>query len=538
MRIHPIKLENQNKLISDYRLEKEEIMDFFDYIPSGDLEGRVKDLHERIFQRESLQEVLHKLNKGWDAPNSTLHNIDRFSNEDSVVVIAGQQAGLLTGPMYTINKVISVLQLAKQQEEKLNIPVIPVFWIAGEDHDFDEINHIFMQEKSRLRKLKVGQENINKSSVSEIQLEKNIIRDWLDKVFSYLEETENTKDLYHSILLCLEQSETYTDFFARLIFKLFPDEGLVLIDSHHPLVRNLEKEYFEQMILKQREISSGVNEILNKLRKNDYQVPLEADLNSGNLFYHHNKERILLYRNENGGWNGKQGEVELTTKELITIANNQPEKLSNNVVTRPLMQELLFPSLAFIGGPGEISYWSALKPVFHVFGIKMPPIFPRLSFTYIESKVSKLMGRLTITTEEVVNNGIQDYKRNWINSKTKPPIHELAVEMKETIEKAHKPLRDLAKEIRADIGDLADKNLYYLQKEISFIEGRMVKAIEEKYNKELTEMDLIKVNLYPDGLQERIWNPLPFINKFGADFIKKTIDNPYSFSNDHYLVYL
>lgn len=147
---------SQNKLISDYRLGKQEIMDFFDYIPSGDLETRVKELRERTFQRESLQEVLHKLNKAWDAPNSTLHNINRFSNKDSVVVIAGQQAGLLTGPMYTINKVISILQLAKQQEEELNIPVIPVFWIAGEDHDFDEINHIFMQEKSRLKKTKGG----------------------------------------------------------------------------------------------------------------------------------------------------------------------------------------------------------------------------------------------------------------------------------------------------------------------------------------------------------------------------------------------
>jgi len=539
MRIHPIKkMGSQNKLISDYRLGKQEIMDFFDYIPSGDLETRVKELRERTFQRESLQEVLHKLNKAWDAPNSTLHNINRFSNKDSVVVIAGQQAGLLTGPMYTINKVISILQLAKQQEEELNIPVIPVFWIAGEDHDFDEINHIFMQEKSRLKKLKVGQENIDKCSVSEIQLEKNIIRNWLDNVFSYLRETENTKDLYHSILRCLDQSETYTDFFARLIFKLFPNEGLVLIDSHHPLVRNLEKEYFEQMILKQQEISSGVYEILNKLRKKDYQVPLEVELNSGNLFYHHDKERILLFRNENGGWIGKQNEIELTTEELINIATNQPERLSNNVVTRPLMQELLFPSLAFIGGPGEISYWSALKQVFHVFGIKMPPVFPRLSFTYIEPKVSKMIEHFTITPEEVVNNGVQDYKRNLIDSQTNPPIHELAKDIKATIEKAHRPLRDLAKGIRADIGELADKNLYYLQKEISFIEGRMVRAVEEKYDKELTELDYINVHLYPDGLQERIWNPLPFINKFGVDFIKKTIDSPCSFLHDHYLVYL
>ncbi len=98
---------------------------------------------KKNIDRDKLTEALTEMNKEWDAPESTYKAIERLKEENSAVVIGGQQAGLLTGPLYTINKVLSVIQFAKQQESKLNVPIIPVFWIAGEDHDFDEINHVF-----------------------------------------------------------------------------------------------------------------------------------------------------------------------------------------------------------------------------------------------------------------------------------------------------------------------------------------------------------------------------------------------------------
>src|SRR5690625_5111478 len=133
MQIDPIKLQKQNKLIKDYRNQDERIMNFFDYPLDYTYEQRASDLKEREFNREELADVLYMINRQWDAPKSTLKNIERFRSEESVVVIGGQQAGIMTGSMYTINKVISIIQLAREQEAVLNIQVIPVFWIAGED---------------------------------------------------------------------------------------------------------------------------------------------------------------------------------------------------------------------------------------------------------------------------------------------------------------------------------------------------------------------------------------------------------------------
>src|SRR5690625_5711903 len=121
MQIDPIKLQKQNKLIKDYRNQDKKIMNFFDYALDYTYEQRARELREREFNREELADVLYTINQQWDAPQSTLENIDRFRSEESVVVIGGQQAGIMTGPMYTINKVISIIQLAREQEAVLNI---------------------------------------------------------------------------------------------------------------------------------------------------------------------------------------------------------------------------------------------------------------------------------------------------------------------------------------------------------------------------------------------------------------------------------
>ncbi len=517
---------------------KENIIKYFDYKPFGQFKDRMKDLQERTFNRFQLTNVLEEMNNEWNAPDETIHNIERLKNKDSVVVIGGQQAGLLTGPLYTINKVISIVKLAKQQESELGIPVIPVFWIAGEDHDFDEINHIFLRAKSRMKKYKIGQQVTVKNSVSNIELNDEEAVHWLNLLFKELEETNITRELYTSIKDSLAKSRTYTDFFAHLLFKLFPQEGLVLIDSAHREVRKLESSHFAEIIDKQHEISMGVSNQLDGLAKEGYDISLEASGDDAHLFYQNGDERILLIRNSDGSWVGKNNEVVFSTKELLQIAEESPERLSNNVVTRPLMQELLFPTLAFIAGPGEISYWAALKPVFKNVDIKMPPVVPRLSFTYIDRKVSKSLNQFDLTAEFIVNNGVDLFREEWFDSKTEPSIHELIIELKQTIKEAHKPVEGLAKTIRSDIGELANKNLFYLHKHVDFLEKRMIKAVQEKHEKELSDLENIGICLHPEGLQERVWNPLPFINKYGFHTIRELMKEPCSFEKDHYLVFL
>ncbi|NAP01124.1 bacillithiol biosynthesis BshC, partial [Halomonas sp. MG34] len=195
--------------------------------------------------------------------------------------------------------------------------------------------------------------------------------------------------------------------------------------------------------------------------------------------------------------------------------------------------------LAFIGGPGEVGYWAVLKPAFKAMQMKMPPVLPRLSFTFIDRNVEKFLSKYSIHVEHAVNYGVEDIKQDWLNKKQDPPIHELSVDIKQKIKDIHKPLRDAAKGVRADLGDLADKNLLYLQDTIDFLEGRINKTIEEKYAREIEEFDLISLSLRPEGgLQERIWNPIFWLNHHGTQFLQSIIHQDLSMKESHFVVWL
>ncbi|QKY68951.1 bacillithiol biosynthesis cysteine-adding enzyme BshC [Lentibacillus sp. CBA3610] len=541
MRITPIKLQKQNALIDDYRKQHPSISEHFDYDPYSEAtyHTRAQVLQQKYIDREQLTEALAGMNKRWDAPEAVYRNINRLKKDNSVVVIGGQQAGLLTGPMYTINKIISIIQFAKDQESRLQIPVIPVFWIAGEDHDFDEINHIYVPEENSLKKHKLQQQITDKCPVSTISIDQSAAAQWVDNLFERLTETEHTQSLYRTIQNCLHQSATYVDFFARVIYQLFDEEGIVLVDSADSGLRELEREHFTTLIKKQREISSGVHTSLQQLSQKGYSVSLDTESDDAHLFYHEGDNRILLTRDDEGNWVGKQNEVQLTTEEMLEAANNHPVLLSNNVVTRPLMQECLFPTLAFIGGPGEVGYWSALKPAFQAVNMEMPPVLPRLSLTLIDRHVEKIMLKYGITGDDAVNYGAEADKIKWLTSQSSPPVQQIASEVRQAVAGVHKPLRDIARETRTDLGELADKNLYYLNEHIAYLENRIMKTLEEKYVGELHEFDLIHNSTHPhNGLQERIWNPLFWLNDYGVYFIKQLARKTCSFEYDHHIVYL
>ncbi|UFU00932.1 bacillithiol biosynthesis cysteine-adding enzyme BshC [Radiobacillus kanasensis] len=540
MWIDPIKLQNQNKLIHDYQTNQKDILDFFDYAPHNaeSFSQRLAELKTRSFKREGLVQVLMEMNKEWDASEATLANIKRLKDENSVVVIGGQQAGLLTGPLYTIHKVISIIHLARVQEKKLHVPVIPVFWIAGEDHDFAEINHVMMPLQGRMKKYRTLQRADQKRAVSQLHLDKEKTKQWVQMVFGTLTETEHTAELYSLCNQIIDQSETFVDFFAKLIFYLFEQEGLVLMDSNDSRVRKLESDYFLQMIKEQPNISGGVYQTLRQLQQRGYSVSVDAEENDGHLFIQLNGERILLIRN-GSDWVGKQGECRYSQEEMLEIARNTPELLSNNVVTRPLMQELLFPSLAFLGGPGEVAYWSVLQNAFYTMDMKMPPVLTRLSFTLVDHKIRKLLDKHLVSAGDAVNNGVLHEKTNWLASQASPPIEQVVDQVKLAFERNHAPLRQIAKDMRADLGELAEKNLFHLFRELEFMEDRLTQAFEEKHQHVLEEFDSVNVALHPeDGLQERMWNVIPYLNLFGKSFIQEILQQDFDYKQDHYLIYL
>ncbi|MEH7386288.1 bacillithiol biosynthesis cysteine-adding enzyme BshC [Bacillus sp. JJ1521] len=539
MEVLDLSLPSSNRLVNDYLSNKMDIEKYFDYDIQSPLvfEVRKKDLEKRSFEREKLVEHLYSFNKRLNYHPHTLDNINKLIDPRSVVVIGGQQAGVLTGPLYTIHKIVSIIKLAKEQEEKLNIPVIPVFWIAGEDHDFAEINHLYVNLQNGIRKRAVPQYNNRKMMVSSIEIEQEGFMEWIEEVFETYGETNHTNSLLELLNGFVENSKTYVDFFIQITNELFGRSGLVLVDSGSKEVRTLQSTYFKKMIGKNREIHDAL--LLQQEVLSSYQYAKTIDMNasSANLFYTQDDERILLeYNVEHDVFSGKNNECILCGDELLEVAENQPELLSNNVVTRPVMQEFLFPTLAFISGPGEVSYWAELKKVFEVMEIKMPPVVPRLMMTIVERAIESNIEEIGLTIQAVLSGELAKAKEKWLEKQT-ADVDGIISEAKKEVEQIHKKVRNVGLDVDPGLADLLLKNAQNIQSQFDFLKNTFNRSILSRNEIELNRFNRVEKSILPLGSpQERLWNVFYYLNKYGADFINDLLALPFEFNGKHKVI--
>ncbi|SDM51385.1 bacillithiol biosynthesis cysteine-adding enzyme BshC [Psychrobacillus sp. OK028] len=488
-------------------------------------------------KRTELAEVITSFMSKYGISVKSSQHIDELRN-NGVVVIGGQQAGILSGPLYSIHKAISVIALAKQQREILGVPVIPVFWIAGEDHDIDEINHVYIERSRTLQKLVYPEKSRTKKIASESSFDQQLMDGYLNEIFKSLPETLYTKKLKSKVMELLENNLTYTSFFTALMNELFQEEGLLLIDAAYKPLRKLESDYFQLQILHAPEIANAVFEHEGKMEQQGYGTPIQAKESAAHLFYIVEGERFLLERVNNLFINEAKG-LSFTLDELMEIARENPEQLSNNVVTRPIMQEMVFPVLSFIAGPGEIAYWGTLKTAFEIFGMKMPVLMPRISISIVDAKTQSLLEKLSFTIEEVWDGTLQAAKLDYINNNRNEEIPHLIIEIKKDLKEKYDQLEKLLINDGLKLSPLLQKNLANHEKQLKFIDNAIEDTFLSKLDATINRYDYVSMSLVPNGgLQERTYTPIQLLNEYGPNLIEKLLEVTYEFNGKHHVIYL
>ncbi|WP_019242412.1 MULTISPECIES: bacillithiol biosynthesis cysteine-adding enzyme BshC [Bacillus] len=540
MEIKEIVLPSINKFASNYLKDLSHANTYFHY----DLKEvnmynhRYNDVMKQSFNREKLAQAIENYIRKFGISTEVRNNLERLQQHDSVVVIGGQQAGLLTGPTYTIHKVISIIKLAKQQEELLNKPVIPVFWIAGEDHDLDEVNHVFVEKEGHFEKKTYGSTVQTKANISDTPLEEGSFDKWLEEVFSSFEETAYTKELYHELKDYSKRSSNFTDFFSFIINELFNKYGLLLIDSADQNFRRLQGEFFETLITRHSEINEAVRSQQTFIMENGYNTVIAMDNQNANLFYYDNEERVLLeYDNNRQLFCGKNSSIHFTKDELLNIARNEPWKLSNNVVTRPMMQEYLFPVLGFISGPGEIAYWAELKKAFELLEMKLPPIVPRMNITILEPKIKKDLLDVDMDIYEALVAGTSEARNRFIATVEDPQMILLYENMQKQFKESHQLLSQSALSVDRGLEPLLKKNAEIIENQIQFLYKKIQQSIEKNHTQTLQAFMRIENALRPNGgPQERLINIYYFVNKYGLHFIDDLMALNFESNNFHKIV--
>jgi len=527
-----------NQLLSDYWVASEKLQPFFQYeYNDHSFKNRAKYLKGKFYDVYELSNIIRSFMEPLGLSEKVEENLSNLEN-GALAVVGGQQAGILTGPLYSVHKAISVILLAKQQSEKLGINVVPIFWIAGEDHDLEEINHTFTIHNGEVKKRTYSKRSNKKTMASTTPIDHKEMKDLLSIIFRDFGETEHSLKLYHSVLEQMEQSTTFTQFFARLMNSLFQQEGLLLIDAAYGPFRQFESSFFQKIIDCNEEIADLVVAKERLFNEIGYGMPIGATENNANLFFVREGERFLLERNEQM-YENASANVKMSKEELLEIAKNNPTSLSNNVVTRPLMQEMTIPVLAFVGGPGELAYWATLKDAFELLDLQMPIFAPRLNITLVTNKVEHLLNEYKLSIDQVWNGQVEALKNQFIESVQDEKAKKQIEQLQQLIHTQYDELQIHLTNQQIHLDDLVEKNKKYHEMQFDYLSKKIEQYVLIQHDKTLRQFNTIHDELFPsENYQERVFNPYQYLNEYGVSLITDILQLPLEITNSHYIVHL
>ena len=473
--------------------------------------------------RETLVKVLLEQNERWGLDDKTRRRIEVLCDPRSVTVVTGQQAGLFTGPLYTIYKTITTLQLAKQVADETGRPVIPVFWVGGEDHDFDEIAGLTLMSRYKPVSIRynghIPPEQGNGGAVGRIILNSEI-EDMISRIDELLPNTVHKEELMGCVRDVYRPGTTIGEAFTRFMRKLFDGTGLVFISADDVRLKRLSIPLFRRELEDYQTVTAYIQAAGQKL-ETDFHAQVHASPTNLLLF---EAEGRLPLDVDGTEFLLRGTEKRFSRSEILQLLVDQPERFSPNVVLRPLMQDVILPTAAYVAGPGEIAYYAQYKQVYQWAGLPMPIIYPRVGVSIVGTRVRKTLEKYDLSVEDFET----DFERFFRRFVLERMAVDIDVVFNETLQHIHQAI-DLLKpsleEIDHTLQKSAEATRVALGKELERFKGRVIKA--EKRNQEVARGQLEKafVNIFPNGkMQERVFSVLQMLNQHGFDFIDELLE--------------
>lgn len=442
--------------------------------------------------------------------------IEKLADKDSLAIVTGQQLGIYGGPLFTIYKTVTTILLAKEWEAKLSRPVVPVFWLADEDHDFEEISWLGIPGNEEFKKIEYDQTH-NGELVSDIEINSKI-GEFKKHVNSEMFDTDFSADLWKLFDDCFKPGATFRKAFAKMMDQLFGKHGLLIVGSNFKEVKKILAPTLQTSISKNSEINASIQQTSDKLSKKFHQ---QVSLGDSNLFYVDGNGIRQKIENQKGNW--LAGSQSWDDQELLSAIDDNPEKFSPNVFLRPVIQDKLLPTLGYVAGPGEVAYYGQMKEMYPLFDLEMPVIFPRFSSTLIESGIDRILDKIPFEFHRY-GERIEDLEKEYAKRTESTDLEALFNTWKENIRSASKEPSDIVTEIDGSLEGLLGKIVSGFETELDKLKGRVYRSIKQQEQTQLQRIRKIKAQLYPDdGLQERMVSFIYFMNKYGIDIWDKLI---------------
>ena len=481
----------------------------------------------------ALIEQVEEFNSSLAKSAAREENIQALKQQGTIAVITGQQVGLFLGPLFTFYKALSAIRTAQKIEKISGIRTVPIFWLQSEDHDIEEINHCFLPSptgKPIKLTLETEFKNEDRRSVNSIKLGENIklLLTELEKNLSFLPKS---KSFLETISKWYKPENTLVQAFAGALSELLKEEGIIFFNPKAKQIAELSKPVFQTALESHQELTSI-------LLKNENQA-VHVRENSPLLFFHQDSEAGPRYRIEenNNQWSYIGSNINLSKEELFSAG---PERFSSSALLRPLVQDYLFPTVAYIAGKAELEYHKQIKDLYQFIEREQPLILPRASFTLIEEKAKKWLDELNLDPKEIKlpEEKLVEKISSSANSSKQTP-EELEKKVLSNIKSGLDLFKDEFKELEPTLLKPLEKTEQKISGQIEALKARYAKALANSNNTAIDHLKRLQTLLYPQNIeQERFYGLAYFYCRYASTLKENILNSTEAFHEETKEIYL
>jgi bacillithiol biosynthesis cysteine-adding enzyme BshC len=496
-------------------------------------------LASHTVDRGELCDALEEFNVLIGAGEPAIANIGLLRDPECVAVVSGQQAGLFTGPLYTVYKALSAVRLAQCLRDR-GYKAVPVFWIATEDHDFEEVSRTFVPDRNGETVAVVNRpaESDLRLPVGRVSLDGSI-RASVDEFLANLPPTEHSSAIRAAVEAAYREGAGFGDAFARLAAYLFKDFGLIFLCPMKERLKRLAAPVYVDAARRSAEIVGALKQRNMELERDGYHAQVHIADDYFPLFWQGDDgARNGLRLTEAGTVATKDHAHEFTLDRLCDMVAAEPERFSPSVVLRSVVQDYLLPTVAYFGGAAEVAYFAQSAEVYRVLGRPVTPIIHRQSFTVVEPRHRKALTRYGLSLErlfEGLDKLLPEIVEAHLNSDAGGVFEDVEANIGRELDRLSAALRDVDNTLAENLVKRRRKIVYHLEA----LRHRFHSAQMRKDEAVRKQIEGMFAGLLPDRhLQERSTNVLYFVNRYGKGFIDWVYEAIDLDDADHRILYL